>query len=817
MRFPRYLPLVGLLALSAQSHSQTFTSVSLGTPSLVSSTNGGLKPGALYKYSNAATGIDAYMQIVKTSNSGTDAVGLFAFDNSSSVNNPGGYTSAFQPVTSCSKSNSSGLWTTGGCSNGDVKTSHSANENYLVHFRLFFKKSGTQTDTAINVRASFIDIDGFGGSSTEAEQNAFMPGISYAVSSNTDLGFTQRPDGLINAEGPSSNVGGINLTNATSIAQVVYLNRTFIDFAVGMNTHSANTYGSCYDGTAGGRLHSVSFSTPQLAACTTIVSTKIALSGTVWNDADNSANNTFTNIRTNSEPGSNGGGLYVYALDSATGTVIDRALVGSNGTWTISDIPKGLPIKLLLSSENVTEGTTNGAPASVVNVGWTATTPLQRSSFRPSSNTINLDFGVQRPPVGANYTAATQQNPGGTIQVSVPTAAFTGTDAEDGSYASGLTGKKVTLTPGSNGDLYYNGTKLTGATTITSFDPTKVKVDPTGPMPTSFVAVTTTLTYSVFDAGGAASTPTTITLPFDAALCVNIRVYLEGALINNGNAVASDGRPLMRDNLRNSPYTTASYIPKRDPYEFATPYVNVVSKFTKLAPQNSSNPQFQQVTDSTTVFSVTGQNAIVDWVFVELRNKSNKASVSATRAGLIQRDGDIVDVDGVSCLSFPGVAIDSYYVAVRHRSHLGTMTKYAQSAANLQSLVNLTVTSTPLFDKGTVGFNNFSGLSQKAGVKGTYRAMWQGDFNADGKVKYDNPNDDLATMLFDVLLHPNNTNGATNFDFAYGYRQGDYNMNSKVKFDNPDDDNAMLLFQELLYPININGATNFDFLIQQLP
>jgi len=72
-------------------------------------------------------------------------------------------------------------------------------------------------------------------------------------------------------------------------------------------------------------------------------------------------------------------------------------------------------------------------------------------------------------------------------------------------------------------------------------------------------------------------------------------------------------------------------------------------------------------------------------------------------------------------------------------------------------------------------------------------------------------------MLSDVVNYPTNTDLATNFDFAYGYRQGDFDMNSKTKYDNPNDDNAFLLSQVVNYPLNTDLATNFDFLIQQLP
>jgi hypothetical protein len=299
-------------------------------------------------------------------------------------------------------------------------------------------------------------------------------------------------------------------------------------------------------------------------------------------------------------------------------------------------------------------------------------------------------------------------------------------------------------------------------------------------------------------------------------LCLNLRTYLEGALINNGGATATDGRPLMRDNLRNSPFNGQNYIPAQNPYEFATSSFDITSRYVKLAPQTAANPQLRQISNAS-VLTVSGQNAIVDWVFVELRDKSNAANVLATRAALIQRDGDVVEVDGAGCLSFPGTTVDSYFVAVRHRSHLGSMTKYAQSQANLENLVDFSVPATPLYDRGVFNGVNYAGLAQKSGVSGTYRAMWAGDFNADGKVKYDAPNDDLSTMLFETVNYPANTNRTTSFDFAYGYTQGDFDMNSKVKFESPNDDNAQLLFQANQYPQNTTRTTNFDLLLQQLP
>ena len=124
-----------------------------------------------------------------------------------------------------------------------------------------------------------------------------------------------------------------------------------------------------------------------------------------------------------------------------------------------------------------------------------------------------------------------------------------------------------------------------------------------------------------------------------------VRLDLKVMLAGPYDAVSG----LMRDDLRSS-----GLLPLGQPY--SPIYTHVGEGGTEsVAPA---------------VFSTTGANAIVDWVFVELRDKSNPALVLDTRAALLQRDGDVVDLDGVSPLRMT-VPIGSYNVAVRHRNHLG--------------------------------------------------------------------------------------------------------------------------------------------------
>jgi len=73
------------------------------------------------------------------------------------------------------------------------------------------------------------------------------------------------------------------------------------------------------------------------------------------------------------------------------------------------------------------------------------------------------------------------------------------------------------------------------------------------------------------------------------------------------------------------------------------------------------------------VFDVTGNNAIVDWLLLELRDDANPTILQKQQAALLQRDGDIVDLDGVSQPRFEGIRHGLYHLVIRHRNHMPIM------------------------------------------------------------------------------------------------------------------------------------------------
>ncbi|WP_422106260.1 BspA family leucine-rich repeat surface protein [Winogradskyella sp.] len=144
--------------------------------------------------------------------------------------------------------------------------------------------------------------------------------------------------------------------------------------------------------------------------------------------------------------------------------------------------------------------------------------------------------------------------------------------------------------------------------------------------------------------------------PACAFVTLSPKAYLQGASLNP----ISGEEDLMHDELRVS---GSNFIPLISPYGDGL-----------------------EVGGPETFSAVAGADAIVDWVWVELRDNSNL--VVGSRSALLQRDGDVVAVDGSSPLVF-NVKPDRYYVAVNHRNHLGIITTSTHSISAATTILDL--------------------------------------------------------------------------------------------------------------------------------
>ena len=240
---------------------------------------------------------------------------------------------------------------------------------------------------------------------------------------------------------------------------------------------------------------------------------------------------------------------------------------------------------------------------------------------------------------------------------------------------------------------------------------------------------------------------------------------------------------LMNDKLRNSDansignFPTTNVIPTTDPYR-TVPYnfIHTNNTLTETVLSNDfSNPFIDQLNP---------ENNIVDWVFVELRSAVSPGNtVIQTRSALIQRDGDIVELDGVSPLYFKNISEGNYTVAIKHRNHLAMCTNPAAFTQSLSSVAN-----TPTLDFTSLASANIMGI---AGLnyfnQNGNNFLYAGNANLNGNIRWNAPYSDKDYIL-NTVLYKNAENILLN-----SYSEGDIDLDREVRWNGSNSDINFLL------------------------
>ncbi len=217
-----------------------------------------------------------------------------------------------------------------------------------------------------------------------------------------------------------------------------------------------------------------------------------------------------------------------------------------------------------------------------------------------------------------------------------------------------------------------------------------------------------------------------------------------------------------------------------------------------------------RVIASSSVFAATGADAIVDWVLVELRNVSDNTQVLASRSAFVQRDGDVVDIDGVSTLQF-GLPSGNYYIAIKHRNHLGIMTAATVSLGNTTTVVDFTDANNVI----TYGSHAQTTYGMPTNVLG----MWAGDANGDGQIIFLNTGAESVNIKQTVLDVSGSESpfGPSVFYKPNGYYNVDLNMDEEVIFLNAGNELLMIKDNVLAHPSNQIFNSVFFTITEQLP
>lgn len=242
----------------------------------------------------------------------------------------------------------------------------------------------------------------------------------------------------------------------------------------------------------------------------------------------------------------------------------------------------------------------------------------------------------------------------------------------------------------------------------------------------------------------------------------NVKVFLDGPYVGGTN--------LMNDGLRSS-----DLIPAAEPFSGLSFYMSGTGIGGQLKPS---------------ALTTTGNNAIVDWVLLELRNSTNSSDIQYTKPALLQRDGDVVTLDGVSPVLLP-VAAFNYFVAVRHRNHFGVMTSTPLALSGIVTNIDFTLPGTGTY--GTNARKNNNGVM----------TLWSGNVLRDAVIKYTGSSNDRDPILSAIGgTVPNNA--------VVGYSQSDVNMDGTTKYTGTGNDRDPIL-------ANIGSTVPTNTITEQLP
>ena len=263
---------------------------------------------------------------------------------------------------------------------------------------------------------------------------------------------------------------------------------------------------------------------------------------------------------------------------------------------------------------------------------------------------------------------------------------------------------------------------------------------------------------------------------------LDANIYLHGAFIDSDNA-------LMRDDLR-----TKNLIPFQEPY-------TDLDNFTHIGGGN------EQI--SPNVLSVSGSNAIVDWMFVELRDAQNPSQILATRSALLQKDGDIVDVDGISPVAF-NLANGDYLVCLRHRNHLAAMNKNALHFSN-GNTTSIDFNTADIFGENAVKEMPFN-----------KKALWGGNAGGISKIAFQGPDNAPNYVFFEVIgaqdLQADEI-AQVNYVFDGSYNQRDVNMDGEVIYQGNNSEVNFIFFSIMNHPQDPGSAEKvINYIIaEQMP
>lgn len=235
------------------------------------------------------------------------------------------------------------------------------------------------------------------------------------------------------------------------------------------------------------------------------------------------------------------------------------------------------------------------------------------------------------------------------------------------------------------------------------------------------------------------------TLP-ECPLLVSVKTFLQGAYnttLARHKDVSATWASVLNANALNQPYNASAY--------------------GTYAGTESVSSGFFTSTAATT--------DIVDWVLLELRDATTPSTIVARRAAFIREDGQVVDLNGSQEVTFNGVSPGNYYIAVKHRNHLGVRTSSTQAINSISATAyDFTTAQNQAYQNSGIATNN----AMKDLGSGVF-IMWAGDATIDARTNASGSGNDYSYLVNTVL------GGNVALIISNVYHTADMNMDGAVR------------------------------------
>ena len=198
------------------------------------------------------------------------------------------------------------------------------------------------------------------------------------------------------------------------------------------------------------------------------------------------------------------------------------------------------------------------------------------------------------------------------------------------------------------------------------------------------------------------------------------------------------------------------------------------------------------------ILNVSGNDAIVDWVYISIRDSNDLSLDVGGTPALLQRDGDVVATDGVSAIVLSRPQKD-YHVVIVHRNHLGVMTASGINLSEVPAQIDFTSNSFPTY-----------GSNAQIQMPSGDMALWSGDTNFSRSIRFSGANNDTNVIKDFILADPANGFNSVTFS-SMGYLNTDLNLDGISRFSGAGNDSNILKDNVLSHPEN--GFNNVTYII----